>query len=282
MNQERDSEKPLPPSLFKYQPINLNTLRNLQSQSLFFGSPSKFNDPNDCAIKAQLQRLLQRDVPKIREDLLSEFSDDELEIDQLRDELSGLGRVALRDRVQLHLHQFVERSREDWLRRIGATCFSEKNSNLLMWSHYADGGRGLCLEFDTAYDPMTRARPVGYPPAFPLLDPIPILLEDDFSGFIDLFCTKSQLWNYEEEWRALHSKAGTSFGYEARALKALYFGPEASLIDINLVCLILHGQNPDVRLLQGTRSESSYAVEFTEFTYTPWKDRPALSEVTPH
>lgn len=28
------------------------------------------------------------------------------------------------------------------------TCFSERPDNLLMWSHYADGLRGFCLQFD--------------------------------------------------------------------------------------------------------------------------------------
>lgn len=28
------------------------------------------------------------------------------------------------------------------------TCFSKRDDNLLMWSHYADGLRGFCIEFD--------------------------------------------------------------------------------------------------------------------------------------
>ncbi|MBB5266970.1 DUF2971 domain-containing protein [Algibacter amylolyticus] len=31
------------------------------------------------------------------------------------------------------------------------SCFSKREDNLMMWSHYADGLRGFCLEFDTKF-----------------------------------------------------------------------------------------------------------------------------------
>lgn len=32
--------------------------------------------------------------------------------------------------------------------KMGMVCFSKCKDNILMWSHYADGHRGFCLEFD--------------------------------------------------------------------------------------------------------------------------------------
>lgn len=32
--------------------------------------------------------------------------------------------------------------------KIIVTCFSKKNNEILMWSHYADGHKGVCIEFE--------------------------------------------------------------------------------------------------------------------------------------
>lgn len=39
----------------------------------------------------------------------------------------------------------------------GIACFSAKVDDLLMWSHYADGHRGFCLEFEGSYPPLSKA-----------------------------------------------------------------------------------------------------------------------------
>ena len=36
----------------------------------------------------------------------------------------------------------------DFSANVGIRCFSATYNNILMWSHYADGHRGLCIEFD--------------------------------------------------------------------------------------------------------------------------------------
>ena len=43
---------------------------------------------------------------------------------------------------------FEERNKINLYER-GVCCFSEKKDDILMWSHYADGHKGFCLEFIT-------------------------------------------------------------------------------------------------------------------------------------
>ena len=76
-------------------------------------------------------------------------------------------------------------------------------------------------------------------------------------------------WSYEREWRVLHAEAGTAFHYPAACLTGIYFGPEISFEALEIICLILQGQNPDFRFWKGRRSETEFKVEFDEFTYTP-------------
>ncbi len=63
--------------------------------------------------------------------------------------------------------------------------------------------------------------------------------------------------------RVLHAEKGTLFTYEPAALRAIYFGAKMTEQDIDMICLILHCQNPDVDLYRGERSNSEFRIEFT-------------------
>lgn len=72
------------------------------------------------------------------------------------------------------------------------SCFSEKNNSLLMWAYYANNCMGVCLEFDTASDPVlgNHCHKVQYTNTF-----IP-----DGHNF-DNYFRKSEQWSHEQEWR---------------------------------------------------------------------------------
>lgn len=85
---------------------------------------------------------------------------------------------------------------------------------------------------------------------------------------MDLFCTKSLDWKYEREWRALHQEAGTSYTYSADDLTGVYLGPEASFTTLEIMALVLAGQNEHVKIWTGTRSRSDFSVEFKNVSYS--------------
>jgi hypothetical protein len=60
------------------------------------------------------------------------------------------------------------------------------------------------------------------------------------------------------------------FNYPAEALKAVYFGPNIDRLALDIVCVILAGQNPDVEFWVGRRSDREFKVEFEQKTYTPY------------
>ncbi|MDO8813588.1 MAG: hypothetical protein Q7J38_16395 [Gallionella sp.] len=66
----------------------------------------------------------------------------------------------------------------------------------------------------------------------------------------------------------MHEKAGTEFCYPAEALTGIYFGPDIDQQSIEIICLILAGQNENVRLWRGSRSTTEFQVLFEEFSYT--------------
>ena len=65
-----------------------------------------------------------------------------------------------------------------------------------MWSHYADGHRGICLEFDRGNDLIGTTQQVKYRKTYPEWTN-PYEMPDP----LDLILTKSEEWWYEREWR---------------------------------------------------------------------------------
>ena len=165
--------------------------------------------------------------------------------------------------------KMVSDNKKRFLETRGISCFSERNNNLLMWSHYADRCTGFCLEFNTDFEPFSKLRIVDYSDQIPQIDPVKMWVHKDYEQIIDLYCLKSKQWDYEKEWRCIHAEAGTEFAYESSALNAMYFGPDINPAKLEILCLILQGQNPDVKLFRGRRRSDQFSVEFSQFEYIP-------------
>ena len=256
---------PPPPRLYKFENFTTRALQNLKSQIIYFGSPLHFNDPYDCALAPNITAPSDADVEAMRGEYLR---DDQLSPTQ-RIHFKTIAAPQLRETLLIAAKEALRASTEEFLKSRGVACFSERNDDLLMWSHYGGRYRGFCLEFSSATDAFEKVREVRYLPILPALDAGAILLDRHFDPVLELFCTKSQAWAYEEEWRSIHAVAGTEYGYPAEALTGVYFGPDIDRQSLEIVCLILAGQNEKVRLWRGTRSTTEFRVLFEEFTYTP-------------
>lgn len=260
-----------PATIFKYQPLSAQTLQNLKTQTIYFASPLTFNDPYDCALKAGVIEPTSAEIEVLREHLLSEELPGETAAS-----LRRTGLAELRSLVMNQVQRSIDRTVTEFLSSRGVACFSGRNDDLLMWSHYGGRYRGICLEFSTDFEPFDRIRDVRYRQSMPRLNAVAALVEDDYDQFIDLFFTKSHHWSYEKEWRCLHAEAGTAFTYPSEALKAVYFGPDVVRASMEIVCLILAGQHVDVRFFRGQRSTERFEVRYEEFTYTSYLEAKRL------
>ena len=88
---------------------------------------------------------------------------------------------------------------------VGGFCASGKRDDILMWSHYADSHRGICLEFDEACPLFAAAQQVKYSK---FRSPIN-RYSDDYDAMAEkALLTKSDHWKYEAEWRSLRLDEG--------------------------------------------------------------------------
>lgn len=71
-----------------------------------------------------------------------------------------------------------------------------------------------------------------------------------------------------KERRCLPKHANAFYTYESQALKANYFGPQVEFDGMEIICLIIQGQNPEVEFWVGTRNQPEFKVDFKKKGYT--------------
>ena len=95
---------------------------------------------------------------------------------------------------------------------VGCLCTDFKNR--LMWSHYADGHKGFCVEYDFSQSKELLPFPVYYTnerPLVPWKAAIDNTPENMAAATVDLILTlltKDSAWSYENEWRILTKASG--------------------------------------------------------------------------
>lgn len=141
-------ETPIPRNLYRYQPIDNKLESSLIDNYLWFSNPLDFNDLYDCNLKLYLERdkkVMARHFKKVNEDA----------------SLTGnapLDAEAFENRVNYlynnpdELESIVQRQIIKFISTIGICCFSKRDDNLLMWSHYSQSHKGVCLKFDLQND----------------------------------------------------------------------------------------------------------------------------------
>ncbi len=256
----------LPPLVYKYEDFTVRSIKNLKAQSIYFGSPKYFNDPYDCAIKADVAEPTNVQIEEIRS-----FYNHQPDLPrQAKKELGSMSTDQISEMIQRSARATAEDGVKRFLENSGVSCFSEINNDLLMWSHYGGRYKGFCLEFSTEFEPFEKLMKVNYVDSMPKIDPHKTIVHDNYDQYLDLYCTKSSSWSYEREWRALHKEAGIAFTYPSEALRGVYFGPDIDKESLEIICLIIQGQNPSVRFWRGQRSAEHFQVEFEGFAYTSY------------
>jgi hypothetical protein len=258
-----------PKHLYKYQPVTIQTLSNLKNRQIWFSKPSRFNDPYDCAIRIDRTEVTDNDYWGLYRLTYSHFGnpaplDSKYLIDgQLTEQFKTEVRRGMRNSFDEHV--------ETMLNKRGVCCFSEKVDDPLMWSHYADGHRGFCLEFDTRFEPFHKAFKVTYSKEIPSINPTHVLLESDTDPLMPMITTKADCWAYEQEWRIFHREADKAYTCPVESLTGIYLGASISFTHIEIIALVL--RDSPTKLYRVSRSDSEFRLQMEEVQYTPFDYR---------
>lgn len=212
----------MPDKLYKYRPFGVNTLRAITEAEVFYAKPSTFNDPLDCdptidmdIDRRHLERLLYRILLKHRSE--EEARND---IGYLRYLSTEYGDYKTEPDVENYLMRLIasdiKRELDLELGNQGVLSLSATWKSGLMWSHYADEHRGICIEYDTRDQAHPRLKPVDYKGlrAIKTSDLYRWKVRDDTAAKEQVlqtyFYTKSNEWRYEKEWRDVREKNGVA------------------------------------------------------------------------
>ncbi|WP_404460257.1 DUF2971 domain-containing protein [Providencia rettgeri] len=230
--------------LFKYRSYDKNCLELLLNRELWFASPDTLNDPfeADSSINEVLDAVwASYPIP-----------------DEERKKYNKL------------LHK--------WLNSCGICSFSKARENQLMWSHYADEHKGVCIGFDEqkirAQHDTVYSIDVTYQDEYPFNDIIKrmklsesIPEMNDLKGVIgdilySVLGTKYTSWKYERERRLVFVRSA-AHKFEPEAVTSITFGLRMAERNKQTLRALLSGIEWDhVKWYQSVKSKTKYSLEF--------------------
>lgn len=275
---------PRPPFLYRYRPIDvgfpplaeprpeingepqemgrLEALVKLGAH--FFAHPSSFDDPFECRPQFQYDFSKSRTPSHI-----------DNRIKQFDPQASPAKRLLFKAQARRAFGRprYVESIVNKVVENIGVLCFVERPDNLLMWAHYADAHKGVCLEFDTSEWLFRLAGKVSYSQTYPIVDTAsqsPSHLADT------IFLTKSAEWAYEQEWRIVSQPGLSSLDLTVQALADALIGPGVHHMPLHLLRRIIFGVNAspeNVALVRRWVREANLSVSFARCQIVPGEFR---------
>jgi hypothetical protein len=237
---------------FKFRAINKYLIDSLVKGTLYFSLPAHLNDPFDCQI----------DIKKAAKHAISKLSG--MKCDILK-KISGP--EGYFDEIQTRM------------KKVGICSFSLKLEDPLLWSHYADEHRGLCLTYQFPEDFLmdTSNRIVGVSQLEYDENPLTNWFIENApekygTNFEDHFTTellkkvliiKGKGWSYEDEARIIREKEG-NFPIPKKFLKQVCFGLNTSEHYISLIRQIIENSGYSVNYCQILRKEDDFGIKAVE------------------
>jgi len=214
-------------------------VESLCHDELYFASPADFNDPFDCkpvvvpdsdlrTLQAVLRKLIER---RVSAETLNALKTARLKGDKVVAYARRCGKQeGARELANIAYHATnpdYDCSKEEAERGLlaadiqrellrqhdgGVCCFSETFKNPLLWSHYGDQHRGVCIGYGLDRLPRPEMHKVLYGGSRTVKSSLvaQAILEEDEQAIAalerDVLLRKAPEWHYEKEWRLRGSR----------------------------------------------------------------------------
>jgi hypothetical protein len=235
---------------FKFGAINKYLIESLVRPSWYFAKPDTLNDPFDCRL-----------------DLRKSF-----------EKAASIATGVNKDRLLLVLQTVnLLESYQKKFETVGVCSFSILQGSFdepLLWSHYADEHRGVCLlyQFPTNFinspDKIIGMDSVKYEDDILtnwLANLSPDITEDDFIiGLTRIYLTaKSPAWKYEKEARIIRHTHG-NFDIPRGYLEQVCFGLRTPKADIDVIVKLATEHSGCTKYCRIVRASSDFGITAEE------------------
>ncbi|NTW88043.1 MAG: DUF2971 domain-containing protein [Desulfobulbaceae bacterium] len=191
--------------LYKYVTIE-DAKKILQKNTLRATPPDELNDPfellpgsfSGCSREAVIKEIMRR--PEVFFDLakgllpFKDIYDFKEKINQNDAFMSSV--VSVFSDTEFLMNNFID-SVKEFSKHIGLMCFSSNNSNILMWSHYANNHTGVIIGIESMLFSKHWIKVDYKRKRFE----IPFGIAERQKNPLDVLGRKSLDWRYEEEYR---------------------------------------------------------------------------------
>jgi len=271
----------IPYRLYRYTPIGDNSVDNLISSRLCLNNPRSFNDPFDCWYRKRIKPCFSaRSIAILQSRLFSLFgvnmTEDEFKADDSLQKMADKLPVDKRNgflaiveqsvnQVANHTSNYMNRFLDEHVRVVCLTEYSP--AQLLMWSHYGDYHKGMCLEYDFLdcdEDTYAMLMPVIYTEEIPSINHDAIDNDSHCESYaLKLVLFKSKEWEYEKEWRLIKcfdNPSRKKIFHHVPFLKHIYIGVCADEHDEYVKNVINFARGKCIPISKMQRKDDSYLL----------------------
>lgn len=259
---ENIPEEPGKTVLYKYR--SLDTDQHIQfvrdilvNHRLYCAAPNSFNDPFEFRVqisfKAPTKVKIKAAIDRIRKELLT------ISLSEAR---------KLASARYMELERYGPRNMETLVfGEMGVVSLAGTLNSLLMWSHYAGGHTGLCIEFcaskESHIDFYANAQPVKYQKDFPIIF---FYVDEPLIKVQKYLLTKADDWSYERECRIIVHNRHTNqyYDFDPVLIRRIFLGSRISEKHIQTVRSFVNEIPSNIRpsLWHAKQSSSAYSLKF--------------------
>ena len=182
-----------PKYLYKYYSENLLNMDAIKNHEMWYSAPCNFNDVFDCDVSTNEKALFESFLkanPQGR-----------------RIRQGSPMWIKLKSDVHKQI-DYLQGTFEETKQTTGISCLSESDSSLLMWAHYANNYKGMCVEYELLQiSEQLKFSPIPVIYANEKISLNSLISEnlgrDTMRLFVESITTKSPEWSYEKEWRII-------------------------------------------------------------------------------
>lgn len=223
--------------VYKYADFETAINKILIAGTLKFSNPIEFNDPFDC----NENLIVLNHNKELVENLINSSTYNNLS--------RKVKRKIKRDVFKKTIYRSELKKERN---RFKLSCFSAKNNEVLMWSHYADLHKGICIGFDFPhkYDEKFILCPIKYLKSIVPLDGS----SDLITTLLYWQTTKSIRWEYEDEIRAITKSNSDELlelrEYDKKYVRKVIFGCKVTPEQMNKVFRELRKNGFDLKNIE--------------------------------
>jgi len=239
-------------SLYRYQPYcdkYIDYFKQLILENkIFYSNPMSFNDPFDCklyGIEFSEESVYRAMKLRIWHNVSDKFA--RAYFNKHKDSIMKKCNTAIPN-----MYNMIDKD-------VGILCLTTDFSNILMYSHYADKHKGICLEFDYSKDKELTAQPVIYRDDYP-----EITFSDSDEAIFEfvaaLASTKAKLWEYEKEYRCMRSDGAGLVTIPNDHLTGIIFGCESTANTIDSIVKYVDEAGKNIKFQKAVRNTPSFTL----------------------